>query len=108
MLKRLSLDKAQHIELKEYAEEKGIMFMSSPFDKDSADMLAEIGVGGFKIGSGEVTNWPLLRHVAKKGLPMIISSGMSNLHEVVAAADQVRRAGNDKFIFLHCVSQVSR
>ena len=60
----------------------GIAFLSTPFDEESADLLEELGVPAFKVPSGELTNLPFLRHVARKGRPLIVSTGMATLEEV--------------------------
>ena len=66
------------------------MFFSTPFDEASADLLGELGVELFKVPSGEVTNLPLLRHVAAKGRPVLLSTGMSTLDEVATAVETIR------------------
>lgn len=104
MLKRLEMPDALHYELRDYCNELEIEFMSTPFDEGRADFLIELGMRRFKIPSGEITNFPFLRHVAAKGLPMIISTGMSFLDEVAAAIDVIRKAGNPPLTVLHCVS----
>jgi N-acetylneuraminate synthase len=104
MLKRLELGKTAHQRLFERARERGIRFLSSPFDEASADMLESIGVGAFKLASGAITNLPLLEHVARKQRPVILSTGMSGLDEVEDAMRVFRRAGNDRIALLHCVS----
>ncbi len=103
MLKELELTKKNFEELKDYATEKNITFLSTPFEKRSADILENLGVEAFKIGSGEITNIPLLRHIAKKGKPIILSTGMSDLGEVEEAADVLKQE-NAEFVLLHCVS----
>src|SRR3990167_5566584 len=82
----------------------GILFMSSPFDEESADLLDDLGVDVFKIPSGEITNLPFLAHVARKKKPMIVSTGMSYLDEVNDAVKAIRNAGCKELILLHCVS----
>lgn len=104
MLRRLELSPEAHRELQGYCQERGVLFMSTPFDEESADLLDELGVPVFKIGSGEVTNWPFLEHIARKGKPIILSTGMSYLSEVEEAVRVVRSAGCDELILLHCVS----
>jgi len=79
--------------------------MSAPFDEDSADFLDRLGVAVFKIPSGEITNLPFLAHVAQKGKPLIISTGMSYLQEVEAAVETLKKNKNKNFALLHCVSQ---
>ena len=80
------------------------MFFSTPFDEASADLLGELGVELFKVPSGEVTNLPLLRHVAAKGRPVLLSTGMSTLDEVATAVETIRAAGDPPLAILHCVS----
>jgi sialic acid synthase SpsE len=78
--------------------------MSTPFDEESADFLADLGMAVFKIPSGEITNLPFLAHLARKDKPMIMSTGMAYLGEVEAAVRTIEESGNRKFVLLHCVS----
>lgn len=105
MLKKLELSQEAYGILRDACREKNILFMSTPFDEACADFLEELDVALYKIPSGELNNPFLLRHVAQKGKPMIISTGMGNLDEVEAAVRTVREEGNDGIILLHCVSQ---
>lgn len=89
--------------LKEHARERGIAFMASVWDHASADFIDSLGVPAHKIGSPDLTNLPLCRHVASFGKPVILSTGMSRLWEVDAAVREIR-AVNPKLIVLHCVS----
>ena len=104
MLKKLELTEEDFEELAEYAKDKGIVFLSSPFDKESVDLLEELDVPAFKIGSGEITNFPLLRYIAKKGKPIILSTGMATLGEVEEALNVIGDEGVEDVILLHCVS----
>jgi N,N'-diacetyllegionaminate synthase len=104
MLARLELTREQHVELRDHCVKAGILFFSAPFDHASADALAELGVGLFKVPSGEITNLPLLRHVAAKGRPVILSTGMSTLDEVAEAVAAIRAVGDPPLALLHCVS----
>lgn len=104
MLQGLQLDEAAHGRLVEHCRDRGVTFLSTPFDEGSADLLEQLGVPAFKLGSGEVTNLPLIRHVASKGRPMIVSTGMAHLGEVEAAVRAVRLAGSPDLALLHCVS----
>lgn len=104
MLKRLELEPHEFADLMAYSAECGIAFLSTPFDEDSADMLESLGVDAFKISSGDLTHHTLLRHVAAKGRPMIMSTGMATLLEVLDAAEVIRAAGNPPVAWLHCVS----
>jgi len=104
MLRRLELSAAAHRELMHHCQKQGLLFMSTPFDEESADLLQDLGVALFKIPSGEITNLPFLAHVGCKGRPMIVSTGMSSLEEVAAAVRTIEEAGNRDLILLHCVS----
>lgn len=104
MLRRLELSPGATRLLADHCAQRGILFLSTPFDEESADRLSELGVAAFKISSGDLTNLPLLTHVAKKGKPMILSTGMSTLDEVRTAARAVQAAGAGGLIVLHCVS----
>jgi N,N'-diacetyllegionaminate synthase len=104
MLRRLELDEAAHHILMTHAAERRILFLSSPFDEESADLLERLRVAAFKIPSGELTNHPFLEHVARKRRPMIVSTGMATLAEVADAVAVIRRAGAPDFALLHCVS----
>ena len=103
MLRSLQLPEAEYEPLAHFCRELGIVFLSTPFDELSVDLLEPL-VPAFKLGSGEMTNLPLLRHVAGKGKPVILSTGMSDLGEVRAAVAAVRRAGDPPLVLLHCVS----
>ena len=104
MIRRLELSLEAHQELNSYCQKQGILFMSTPFDKQSVDLLDDLGMPAFKIGSGEVTNLPLLEYIASKGKPLILSTGMSHLGEVDEAVRAIKNAGCDQLILLHCVS----
>jgi N-acetylneuraminate synthase/N,N'-diacetyllegionaminate synthase len=104
MIKKLELTEYDFKELADYAKKKGILFLSSPFDKESVDLLYELDVPVFKIASGEITNFPLLRYIAKKRKPIILSTGMSTLGEVEEALKVIRNEGVEDIVLLHCVS----
>jgi N-acetylneuraminate synthase len=104
MLRRLELSPKAHRAVLDLCGRSGILFLSSPFDEQSADFLDSLGVAAFKIASGEITNLPFLVHVACMGKPMIISTGMATLGEVETAVNAVWKAGNHEVILLHCVS----
>lgn len=93
-----------HQELALYAKNTGIIFLSTPFDIERANLLQEIGIDAFKIASGDLTFYPLLRHVARFKKPIILSTGMAYLEEVKKAVDTIKQEGNDKIVLLHCVS----
>lgn len=105
MLKRYELDRSEHKTLLDHCSELDITFLSTPFDPQSADMLADLDVIAFKIGSGDLDNHPLLAHIAEHGLPMIVSSGMATMDEVTAAYDTIHSANPSvDVVFLHCTS----
>ena len=104
MLKKLELTEYDFVELADYAKEKGILFLSSPFDKESVDLLDEINVPVFKVASGEITNFPLLKHIAEKGKPIILSTGMATLGEIEDALRVSREEGAVDVVLLHCVT----
>lgn len=86
------------------AKEKNIIFLSTPFDKDAVDVLHDANIPAFKVASYEMTDDILLRYIAKKGRPIILSTGMAYLEEVKHAVDIIKKEGNDQIIVLHCVS----
>lgn len=90
--------------LKKYADNCGITFLSTPFDFQSADFLEKIGVSAFKIASSDLTNIPLITHIAKMNLPMIISTGLGTLDEVDEAVNVCKSIGNEKIAILHCIA----
>ena len=103
MLRRLELSPEAHMELFGYCRQRGILFMSTPFDEESVDLLEEL-VPIFKIPSGEITNLPFLAYVARKRKPMIVSTGMSYMDEVKIAVRTIEDVGNSSLVLLHCVS----
>lgn len=96
MIKKLELDKSAHEELICYCLQKEIMFLSTPFDRDSIKMLHKLGLNLFKIPSGEITNLPYLRQVGSLNSRVILSTGMSNLGEIETALHILMQAGTDK------------
>ena len=104
MLKNLEMPFEWHFELKDYAENLGIKFLSTGFDEESIDFLNKLGVDLFKIPSGEITNKPYLIHVASQGKPIVLSTGMATLEEVISAVDVLGAHGITKKMItvLHC------
>ncbi|MBV8632569.1 MAG: N-acetylneuraminate synthase family protein, partial [Silvibacterium sp.] len=90
--------------LRQYCHDRNILFLSTPFDSESADFLAELFVPALKVPSGEITNLPFLEDLARKALPLIVSTGMSTMDEVAAAIEIIRHAGDPPLALLHCVS----
>lgn len=101
--KALELSENDFIELQEYSKNKNIIFFASPWDKKSADFLESINVPLFKIASADLTNLPLIEHIAKFRKPMIISTGMSNINEVKENVDLISNYINE-IILMHSVS----
>jgi N-acetylneuraminate synthase/N,N'-diacetyllegionaminate synthase len=104
MLARLELGADRLAELRDRAAKHGLVFFSAPFDEASADVLETLDVALFKVPSGEITNLPLLRHVAAKSRPIIVSTGMASLDEVEQALAAIRAAGDPPVAVLHCLS----
>jgi len=104
MLERLELSVDTLRALQAHAAARRIVFFSTPFDEASADTLGVLGVPLFKVPSGEITNLPLLRHIATKGRPIIVSTGMSTLDEVAAALTSIRVTSDVPVALLHCLS----
>ncbi|MCB7128042.1 MAG: N-acetylneuraminate synthase family protein [Candidatus Brocadiales bacterium] len=102
-LDKTNLTVDEHRRLKGLCEILGIIYLCTPFSRDGADILEELGVVAFKIGSGELTNLPLQEHIARKGKPMIISTGMSTIDEVRETVELVKSLGT-LFMLTHCVS----
>ena len=95
-----ALSEDEELEFKEYVEGLGLMFLSTPFSRAAADRLQRFGVEAFKIGSGELNNYPLIEHIAEFGKPMIISTGMNNLNSIEKAVKIVEKHGN-KYALMH-------
>lgn len=104
MLKTLELPLETYRLLQSRCLKREVSFMCTPFDEESADYLAECGITTFKVSSGDLTNLPFLAHMARKGIPMIVSTGMATLPEVEAAVCTIRNNGNPPIVLLHCVS----
>ncbi|WP_405377618.1 pseudaminic acid synthase [Nonlabens sp. Asnod3-A02] len=100
-----SLPYEWHITLKEYTEKLGMVFFSSPFDFNAVDFLETLDVPLYKIASPEITDIPLIKYVAEKGKPMIISTGMAALEDIDLAVNTCRNAGNNDITLLKCTSE---
>ena len=104
MARRLELGAEAFRALRDHCADLGIMFLSTPFDEVSADLLEDLDVPAFKVGSGELTNHRFLKYLAEKGRPILLSTGMSGLEEVSAAVEVIRSTGNSSICLFHCVS----
>ena len=105
MLKRLEMPEELHRRVIEECRRHGIMFLSTPYDRASAELLHRLDVCAFKIASTDTTNLPFLTDVAAKGRPILLSTGMSSLAEVEEAVAAVRWAGNGRLALFQCTSQ---
>lgn len=99
----LELDDAAYIELKAYAEERGLIFLASAWDEEGVDFLETFNISAHKVASADLTNLPLLEHMAQTGKPIILSTGMSALAEVDQAVATVRNY-HEKIVILQCTS----
>jgi N-acetylneuraminate synthase len=104
MVTAYQLTAGQHREARAHCLARGIAFCSTPFSPEEADLLEELDVPFFKIASMDVVHLPLLKYVARKQRPMVISTGMATLAEVEQAVETVRAEGNEQIVLLHCVS----
>lgn len=104
MIQKLELSEQMHFELLNYCKTKGIKFLSTGFDEDIIDFLDKLGIDFFKIPSGEITNKPYLQHIAKKGKPIVLSTGMATINEIENALAVFSNEGLqlDKVTILHC------
>jgi len=105
LLSRIELHKDWHRDLLDYAKRRGIDFLTSAFDEESADFLEKLGIPAFKIASCELVHIPLIRHIARKRRPVILSTGMANEREIRDAVEAVYATGNRHVVLLHCISQ---
>jgi len=101
--KRMEFTEAQWAGLKQHAEERRLLFLSSPFSLEAVEMLQRIGITTWKVASGEISNLPMLERMVATGAPLILSSGMSPLTELDAAVERIQAAGNDLTV-LQCAS----
>ena len=100
-----SFGEDEHRQLFRYAEEVGILCLSTPFDDEAVDMLDELGVPGYKIASADLTDHPLIERAAGKGRPVLLSTGLATIAEVGEAVEVVRGTGNDQLVLLQCTLQ---
>jgi len=104
MIKRLELSADAFQELSKHCESRKILFLSSPFDPQSVDLLENLNILAYKVPSGEINNWPFLEHIASKHKPVILSTGMCYLSEVDEAIRVLGSAGCTELAVLHCTS----
>lgn len=105
LVKMAEVPNPMHQKLMDYCLQKGTLYLCTPTDQDVADYLQSIDVPAFKVASYALTHLPLLRHIARKGKPMILSTGASHFHEIAEAVAAIREEGNDQIILLQCVAR---
>jgi N-acetylneuraminate synthase len=103
IMRRCSLTEAEERSLKERVEARGMIFLSTPFSRAAADRLRKLDLAAYKIGSGECNNYPLVRHVAAFGRPVILSTGMNDLSGIRPAVE-ILSAARVPFALMHCTS----
>jgi N-acetylneuraminate synthase len=103
IMARCALTEDQERSLKQWTESKGLIYLSTPFSRAAADRLERLGVPAYKVGSGECNNYPLVRHIAGFGKPVILSTGMNDLESVRPSVEILRSAGVP-FALTHCTS----
>ncbi|CCK81697.1 N-acetylneuraminate synthase [Desulfobacula toluolica] len=106
MLKKLELSKQDQAQLKKHCDDENILYLCTPYEQNSADLLENIGVDAYKIASTDTSNVPFLRYLAKKEIPVILSTGMSNLGDIEESVNELKFHGlNGKIIILQCTSE---
>lgn len=103
IIKRCELTGYEEIRIKKYCEDKGIIYLCTPFSREAADRLQSINVSAFKIGSGECNNIPLLEHIAKFGKPIILSTGMNDVESIKKSVETIRKY-DTPLMLMHCTS----
>ncbi|MBS3912899.1 MAG: N-acetylneuraminate synthase family protein [Bacteroidetes bacterium] len=103
IMERCALNEEEEYELMQYVQSKGMIFISTPFSRAAAERLRKFDIPAYKIGSGECNNYPLLKHIASFGKPIILSTGMNTLASVEKAVEIFREA-NIPYALLHCTN----
>ncbi len=104
LIESLEINRDWHLPLKEYCDSVGVVFLSSPCDSDAIDELDQIGVAAFKLASFDLPDISLIKKMAKKGRPIILSTGMANLMDIQRAINISHSVGNDEIALLQCTS----
>jgi len=104
MLRKYELSDDETMILKQYCDDKSILFLSTPHSETAVDLLEGL-VPAYKIGSGDLTNIPMLKDVAKKGKPVLLGTGMAMLDEVKEAVSVIKSQGNEQVVALHCTTE---
>ncbi len=103
IMKRCALSEEEEYKIKDYVESKGMIYLCTPFSRAAAERLKRMGVSAYKVGSGECNNYPLIKHIASIGKPVILSTGMNDL-ESIALAVEILRQARVPFALMHCTS----
>lgn len=103
MLKQYEFKREWIKELNQYSQEKNIIYLATPFDTEAVDLLDKINVPAYKIASGDLSDLPFIKYIAKKGKPIILSVGLGSLKEIREALDTIYSTGNRDVAILHCV-----
>ena len=103
IMKRCALTESEDIKLKKYVEDLGMIYLSTPFSRAAADRLEKMNVHAYKIGSGECNNYPLIKHIASFGKPIILSTGMNDIQSI-AQSVEIFKKSNINFALLHTTS----
>lgn len=104
LIESLELERSWHQPLKAYTESAGLVFLSSPCDRDAVAELAELGMCAFKVASFDLPDLQLIRQIAETGKPLILSTGMADWMDIQRALDEARKAGNEQLALLQCTS----
>lgn len=102
LIKKIEMPREWHKPVADFCKERGIIFLSTPFDLKAVDELEEVGMVAYKVASFEITHLPLLQYVAKKEKPIILSTGMADLSDIELALDTIYKQGNRDVVLLHC------
>ena len=104
MLKKYELEEGNFKILKEYCDEKGLIFLSTPFDTSSVELLEDLNVPAYKIGSGDMNNFPLIKLICSKGKPILLSTGMATLEEVKDSVDLIKNNSVEEVVIFQCTT----
>jgi N,N'-diacetyllegionaminate synthase len=102
IFKSIELNREWVPKLARHADDHGVIFLASPFDDEAVDLLAEVGAAALKVASSETVNFSLVKRIAEKGKPVIVSTGMCDLADVHEAVEVIRSEGNEDIVLLHC------
>lgn len=104
MVKKFSMSEDSLSELASYCQKVGISFSSTPYSKEEVDLLVSLNVPFIKVASMDINNYPFLKYIAQKGIPIVLSTGMADIREIEKAVSTIENEGNKNLCILHCVS----